>query len=376
LSYEERNRKQQAWLNNATRTMVCTNAFGMGIDKPDVRTVIHYNVPDCLESYYQEAGRAGRDEKRSYAVLLYNSEDEHELKNLPEIRFPPIKEIKRIYQCLVDYLQIPVGAGEGIYYNFNLNEFIKNFKLDVFAVINTLKILEYEGYISFNENIFLPSRVMFTAPKELLFDFEQAHPQLEPVMKCLLRTYEGIYDNKISINEKLISRLMKIPVEEIKEQLQQLQLLHIVEYEEQKDTPQIYFITNRAPAEYLAINNEKYKQRKKEFTQRVDMMYRYLQSSDCRSKIIGNYFGDDAITDCGICDNCLKKKAVPVTKEEFSAIKECIANISANEKLTVLQIIESNKNIKKAKIWQVLQHLQSERIIAIDLSGYVQMLKA
>jgi len=124
LTYEERSKKQEAWLNNKTRIMVCTNAFGMGIDKPDVRSVIHYDVPDCLENYYQEAGRAGRDEKKSYAVLLYNTEDENNLKGLTEKRFPPIKEIKSIYQSLVDYLQIPVGSGEGVYYDFNLNDFI------------------------------------------------------------------------------------------------------------------------------------------------------------------------------------------------------------------------------------------------------------
>jgi ATP-dependent DNA helicase RecQ len=134
----------------------------------------------------------------------------------------------------VDYLQIPVGIGQGNYYDFNLNEFIKNFSLDVFAVINTLKMLEQEGYISFNETVFLPSTASFITPKELLLDFEQAHPQLEPVIKCLLRAYEGIYDNKVSINEKLVSRLTKTPVEEIKYKLQQLHSLNIIEYEPQK----------------------------------------------------------------------------------------------------------------------------------------------
>jgi ATP-dependent DNA helicase RecQ len=373
LSYDARNKKQEAWLNNEIRIMVCTNAFGMGIDKPNVRTVIHYDVPDCLENYYQEAGRAGRDEKKSYAVLLYNSEDENELKNLPQVRFPPIKEIKNIYQSLVDYLQIPVGNGEGNYYDFNLNEFIKNFKLDVFTVISTLKILEQEGYISFNEFVLLQSKIGFTASKELLFDFEQTHPQLEPVIKCLLRTYEGIYDNKISVNEKLIGRLIKNSVEEVKEKLQQLQSFNIIEYDQQKETPQIYFITNRAPAQYLVINYERYKQRKDEFIKRVETILGYLQiSAVCRSRFIGNYFGDNEITDCGICDNCLKKKSTAFTEEEFIKIKESIMNILNNENAVIQNILQSCKSIKKEKLWKVLEHLQSEKIIKIEDDGKIK----
>ena len=372
LSYNERNKKQDAWLNNEIRIMVCTSAFGMGIDKADVRTVIHYDVPDCLENYYQEAGRAGRDEKKSYAVLLHNTEDEHELKALPEKHFPPIKEMKIIYQCLADYLQIPVGNGEGSYYDFNMNEFIKNFKLDALAVISTLKMLEQEGYISFNETVFLPSKVCFTAAKELLIDFENSHTELEPVIKCLLRTYEGIYDNKVSINEKLMSRLLKISVDEIKNKLQQLHSFRIIEYEQQKETPQIFFITNRAPAQYLVINYEQYKQRKDDFTKRVETMLDYLKAGTvCRSRFIANYFGDDTISDCAVCDNCLKKKSSLLTEEEFIKIKERIMEILQNDNVVVKDILQSSKNIKKEKLWRVLNYLQSDRIIKIDNTGRI-----
>ncbi len=376
LTHEMRNKKQEAWLNNSIRTMVCTNAFGMGIDKADVRSVIHYNVPDCLEGYYQEAGRAGRDEKKSYAVLLYNAEDEAALKALPILRFPPIKEIKNIYQCLVDYLQIPVGIGEGNYYDFNLNEFIKNFKLDVFVTINALKMLEQEGYISFNETVFLPSKICFTTSKESLNDFERSHPQLEPVIKCLLRTYEGIYDHKISVSEKLISRLIKIPVEEIKQKLQQLQSLNIIEYDMQKETPQIYFITNRAPAQYLTINYERYKQRKEEYAQRVETMLKYLQTKTyCRSRFIGNYFDDKDIADCGICDNCLKKKVIELSDEEFLKIKEYIYSMLDNKTLVVQDIIQSSQKFKNDKLWKVLNYLQSEKLIKINSDGTVLNMK-
>lgn len=372
LSNELRNEKQEAWLNNKTRVIVCTNAFGMGIDKPDVRTVIHYDVPDCLESYYQEAGRAGRDGKKSYAVLLYNSEDEQELKELPALRFPPTKEIKRIYQCLVDYLQIPVGIGEGNYYDFNLSEFIKNFQLDILVVVNTLKMLEQEGYISFNETVFLPSTASFIVPKELLTDFEQSHLQLEPVIKCLLRTYEGIYDNKVSINENLISRLTKTGISTVNQQLLQLRSFNILEYRPQKDTPQIYFVTNRAPAQYLTINYDRYKQRRDDFTKRVKTMLSYIQSaSQCRSMFTGNYFGDTTIEACGICDNCLNKKSGEISEEEFILVQQNILNQLKNKNTTLKEVFEACKNIRKEKLWKVLNYLQSEKIISIDMDGQI-----
>ncbi|MEP6682370.1 MAG: ATP-dependent DNA helicase RecQ [Parafilimonas sp.] len=376
LTYEERTKKQEAWLNNDIRIMVCTNAFGMGIDKPDVRSVIHYDVPDCLENYYQEAGRAGRDEKKSYAILLYNLEDETDLKKLTEVRFPPIKEIKNIYQSLVDYLQIPVGSGEGNYFDFNLNEFIKNFNLDVFTVISTLKMLEQEGYLSFNESVFQQSKTGFIISRELLVDFENAHPKLEPLIKSLLRTYEGIYDNKVSINEKLISRLIRISVEEVKQQLLQLKSFNIIEYEQQKETPQIYFITNRAPAQYLVINYERYKQRKQDFEKRVNTILNYLQTTiACRSKFIGNYFGDHEIEDCGICDNCLKRKSTALNEKEFVKIKEEIINILINENILIQDLLQKCKHVKKEKLWKVLKHLQAEKVIAIESNGTVYKLK-
>ncbi|MFT4154628.1 ATP-dependent DNA helicase RecQ [Parafilimonas sp.] len=376
LTLEARSEKQEAWLHNKTRVMVCTNAFGMGIDKPDVRTVIHYDAPHCLESYYQEAGRAGRDGKKAYTVLLYNAEDEKELKRLPELHFPPIKEIKRIYQCLADYLQIPVGIGEGNYYSFNLNEFIKNFKLDVVAAMSTLKMLEQEGYISFNETVFIASTVEFTAPKALLFDFENAHPRLEPVIKCLLRTYEGIYDNKVSISEKLISRLTKTSPDEVKQKLLQLQAFHIIDYTLQKDTPQIYFITNRAPAQYLVINHERYRRRKADFTKRMETMLRFMQETlVCRSRFIGNYFGDNEISDCGICDNCLKRKSTALSREAFSTIKEAILSRAAGKSANVQNILDEYKHIKKENLWLVLNYLQSEKMIIITSDGNITRAK-
>lgn len=366
LSQDERSAKQQNWMNNITRVMVCTNAFGMGIDKPDVRTVVHYNVPDCLENYYQEAGRAGRDEQKSFAILLYQPEDENNLKRLPQQNFPGINIIRKIYQALADYLQIPVGIGEGNYYDFDLMDFTKKFQLESRQVIAALKALEQEGFISFSENIFLPSHVQFTADKNILNDIEESHPQLNTVAKCLLRTYSGIYDNRVSINEKQIAKLCKLPYSKIYNDLQQLHLLGIIEYLPQKETPQIYFLLNRTSASSLEINVGNYEKRKKQCEARVEAMLNYLYSNSCRSKFIGNYFGDEMLADCGICDNCLQQKnGKSSSNNDVAAAMQYILRQIAENRVSIRQLLRQSTSFNKQTIWQAIEFLQAEKKIEV-----------
>ncbi|HWB28427.1 MAG TPA: ATP-dependent DNA helicase RecQ [Chitinophagaceae bacterium] len=376
ITQEERTQRQEDWVKNHVRVMVCTNAFGLGIDKPDVRTVIHYDVPDCLENYYQEAGRAGRDGKKAYAVLIYHGEDAEWLQALPDVRFPSIYNIRKVYQALADYLKIPVGIGEGNYYDFDLGEFVRNFHLDMHLVINTFKVLEQEGHLSFNENIFLPAQVVFTASKSLLHDFEQSHPLLEPVMKCLLRTYEGIYDNRVSINEKLLAKLTRKTLETVKNDLHQLGVLGIIEYKPQKETPQVHFMLNRAPAEFLYIDNAAYLQRKAEFEVRVDAMLKFMQlKMDCRSIYIAGYFGDTAAKDCGVCDNCLARKNNHVKRDEFKEIEARIIATLTSEKTSIQKLLIELKDFPTDKCWKVIDYLQSERKIAADTAGRLYKIK-
>lgn len=374
LSQEERSKKQEAWINNQTRVIVCTNAFGMGIDKPDVRTVIHYDVPDCMEYYYQEAGRAGRDGKKAYAVLLCNDEDVATLESLSDIRFPIAYDIKKVYQSLADFLQIPVGIGEGNYYDFDISEFVKNFKLDIHLVINVLKVLEQEGHLTFNESIFLPAQAHFILPREILIDFEKTHPQLEPLMKCLLRTYEGIADGLATIHEKEISKLIKLPVEEVKNQLHQLQGLRIIEYRPQKETPQINFLANRAPAQFLHIDHKNYLHRKQQYELRTEVMLKYLTSNkECRSRYISSYFGDTKVKECGICDVCLQSKNVALSEKEFVAIANRIYTHVTKDGIAVKELLHHLNGIKKDKAWKVIEFLQSEKKIEINDYGWVKM---
>jgi ATP-dependent DNA helicase RecQ len=372
LAQEERDRKQQDWLSQKTRVMVCTNAFGMGIDKANVRAVVHYDVPDCLENYYQEAGRAGRDGNKAYAVLLYQPQDITDLQLLPDIRYPAVSDIRRVYQALADYLHIPVGSGKGMYFDFDFNEFVTRFGLDVHLVMNAIRVLEQEGHLSFNENIFLPAQAGFTAGRQQLEQFEQSFPQLEPLIKCLLRTYEGIFNNRVSVFEKQMARLCRLPVETVLQQLQQLNAYGIIEYLPQKDTPQLHYLLARAPAAHLHINHEQYLLRKKLYRERVETMLAYLAlQSGCRSRFIAAYFGDAAVPDCGTCDNCLQRKAGSLTAAEFRQIEGQIYAMVQEQTVDVKELVKQLQPFGQEKSWEVIRFLLAERKIRMSESGEI-----
>ncbi|MEO5997586.1 MAG: ATP-dependent DNA helicase RecQ [Chitinophagaceae bacterium] len=374
LPSEERNQKQENWIKNKTRTIVSTNAFGMGIDKSDVRVVVHLDAPDCLENYYQEAGRAGRDGKKSYAVLLYQEKDLDELRQQVVLRFPPLHEIRVVYQAIMNYLQIANGMGEGNYYDFTLADFLQKFQLPVHLVANTLKVLEHENLLTFNEQIFLSSKIMFTCNKERLYEFELSNPTLEPVIKILLRSYEGVFDQEVNINEKSLAFMLRVEVAEIIKHLKQLHSFSILSYAPQKDTPQLFFIQNRVKAEDLVIDMQQYNKRKKLYKERVEALISYVQSAVCRSQLTGNYFGDDDMKPCGICDNCLNKKKVVISDDEFSLIENRILS-SLREPVHTRDLVQHLNGIKKEKLWKVIEFLQAEKKIEVNESGMVTKIR-
>lgn len=374
LSNELRNARQEDWINNKTRVMACTNAFGMGIDKPDVRTVVHYDVPDALENYYQEAGRAGRDGRKAYAVLFFNEKEIVDLKKQSAIRFPDVLTIKNVYSSLVNYLQLPSGSGEGLLFDFDINDFVKKFKLDAFVVNSVLKILEQEELISYSELFFQPSIVVFTTEKTTLELFEKTHPQYDAVIKGLLRSYEGIFDHPSAINENNLAKFISMKKEKLIDDLFEIKRLGVLDYTPQKDNPQIKFLQNRVNSADLIINEKNISKRKDAFEKRLHAILEYAKNQyACRSKMIAAYFNDVSIPRCGICDNCIHEKNIVITNIEFEKIQEEIKNYISVRVANSKQLIEALKDFNEKKILKVLHFLQDENVVSITQDGLIQI---
>ena len=307
LTAEEREQRQEDWLKDRIRVIVSTNAFGMGIDKASVRTVIHADAPESVESCYQEAGRAGRDGKKAYAVVLASDADIVRLEALPDLRFPPMAAIRETYQRLMNYLQLPSDAGEGQYFDFDLTDFCRRFDCEIPGVTDILRLLEQEGLLSFQQQVAMPGRVQFITSKEALYEFEEGHPDHQPLIHSLLRNYEGIFDQPVFIRERQLAYAARKEPRQLAEDLSRLVAFRIIEYEPPKEMPQLYFFRNRVLTEELYIDPVSYRERKEIYAARVRAMIRYLTLTDkCRSRYMANYFGDKEAGDCGICDNCLR----------------------------------------------------------------------
>ncbi|HET9430667.1 MAG TPA: RecQ family zinc-binding domain-containing protein, partial [Chitinophagaceae bacterium] len=325
-------------------------------------------------NYSQEAGRAGRDGKRSYAVLLFDEKSLAELQELSTLRFPSQQDIRAVYQAVVNYLQLHPGEGGGEYYDFDMADFIKKFNLNSHTALYALKSLEQEGWMAFNDQVFLPSFVGFTATKDWLYRFELENPSLEPLIKTLLRAYGGIFDQPVSISEKMLAGLLRTDEMSIKQQLSQLHQAGIMEYRPQKDKPQLLVLRSRVRTEELSLNMVAIARRKEEFEKRIRAMTGYVKESrECRSRLIGGYFGDKEIPACGICDNCLSQKQTTLNKEEFNTLHHRILNMVKYEQLKASDLVHKLSGIKKEKAWKVIEFLQAENKIDVDLNGVVRL---
>lgn len=343
LPAEERSEKQDAWKNNQIQIIVATNAFGMGIDKPDVRFVIHKDMPDSLEAYYQEAGRGGRDEKRAYGVLLYNPTDKLRQEKKFLQNFPSVEEIKQIYHQLANYCQVAYDAGEGASFELDLGEFCSRFQLDAIKTINALKFLEQDEYVAFNESVYLPSRFRFEVLNQELYNFQIQNSGWDPFIKTLLRSYGGSFENYVRIKEFDIARRTGMNTQQVIQGMQQLQEFNLLNYLPQTDKPQITWLKPRQHANNLYINKVFIEQRKQTYRQKMEAVFAYAEHKRCRSQMLLSYFDEPNAPKCGVCDVCLEERRQQNADDIFDDITNEIVQLLSTNAYTIAELITSLK---------------------------------
>lgn len=310
LSHDQRNTKQQNWIKGKTRIIVATNAFGMGIDKPDVRLVVHMNIPMDLESYYQEAGRAGRDERKAYALIICNQSDIKDLEERVKIKHPGIELIKRVYQALANYYKLAVGSGGDIKYDFDIHEFSESYNLNHLEVYHAIKKLEEEEIVQLSEGFYAPSQLSIIVDNKALYEFQIANATYDPLIKSLLRIYGGeLFSNFLKISESQIARFLESEESTVRTLLIKLTGLGIIQYEPKKDSPQLIFVGQRYAMENLPIDQNRMAKREASSLNKMTAMIEYVQNSQrCRTAQLLDYFGEINYDECGVCDVCITKK--------------------------------------------------------------------
>lgn len=325
LNRDDKNLRQSRWKNNECRVIVSTNAFGMGIDKPDVRLVIHMDMPGSLEEYYQEAGRAGRDEQRAYAVALCSNIDCTKLKKRLADEFPDRDFISRVYDALGNYYQIAMGFGLDTVHDFSLVDFCTAYKFSHLQAHHALKILELAGYIEYTEEQENASRLVFTATRDELYKYLHQDKKTDEVIQMILRSYTGLFSDYVYINEGLISTRTGLSQQEIYEVLVRLSKYRIVNYIPHKKTPLIIYTRTREEIKYLSIPRSAYEERKERFESRINRVMEYINENRiCRSRMLISYFGEKGTSDCGCCDVCLAKNDSGLNNHTFNTIRDAL----------------------------------------------------
>lgn len=371
LNDETKDSRQKAWLKGEFRVMVATNAFGMGIDKPDVRVVIHADVPDSPEAYFQEAGRAGRDGMKAYAVLLFCARDKITLKQRVSDTFPEKSYIRKIYEDINFYYQMAMGDGRGCTFAFNIDEFCRNFKHFPVQTDSALKILTRAGYLEYTDEQDNASRIMFTITKEELYRIREQSEDTEKLIRILLRSYTGLFTDYAYISEDNLSTRSGLSKQQIYETLLSLSRQHILHYIPAKKTPYIIYTRERQETERVYLSKEVYEDRKESYVQRINAMIEYAESENrCRSRMLLRYFGEKNEHNCGQCDVCLQQHQSGLKSGEFEAISQQLQALLKENSLS-LQEIKDKMQVPENHLIKVVSYLVSEEIIRQE-NGYLK----
>jgi ATP-dependent DNA helicase RecQ len=375
LAPKVRSANQDLWMKGKVSVMVATNAFGMGIDKPDVRYVVHLDLPDSLEAYYQEAGRAGRDGKPAYCVVLFDEKDIESLSRSVETRFPDIVFIRNVYNKLGNYFQIPVGSGEDLTRNFDVHHFCQVYKLNSLDVYHAIALLINHGYLFISDEMMERSKLMIRMNNEQLYQFQVQHVLFDPFIKTILRSYSGLFSDYIKINEEELARRMNLSKDTVIKYLKQLDKLEVIWYAEKTELPRMTWVQSRINERHIQLQPELYHALKQSAQERVDGILRYLQAeSECRVIAMLSYFDESAPEPCGTCDICIRLHKDVLQAEEFNTLKEKILLLISQKSLNIENLVAEMELGKEKRIIEIIRWLRDNDVISTDASGIMHVL--
>ena len=366
LKFEDRQNIQDQWIENKIQVIVATNAFGMGIDKPDVKFVVHLDLPESLEAYFQEAGRAGRDGKFAYSTIFYTKADQQRLLDNFKFAFPDLDYIKQTYQAICNYFQIAVGSGQGFSVEFDIDKLCNSYNLSPLLVYNSIKFLEKENYISYLDGGYESSKIMFLSSKEELYLFQIRFPKYELLIKTLLRSYGGLFENYGNIKEKDLAFRTKTNVQLVKENLEYLDKQQILSFIPQSSLPKLFFNQDRINGKYLEFNPNNYYHLKQRYSERIQSVIDYTENDKlCRQVQLLMYFNEIDYSNCGHCDVCINNR-----QKDLEKIKQQITLVLTNNLYSLEQLNSHMKNLNSVSWIKIFNEMIDDGIIKSSEKGY------
>ena len=362
LDAKTRDDRQDLWMKGKVKVIAATNAFGMGIDKPDVRLVIHMDLPDSIEAYFQEAGRAGRDLRSSEAFLLVSPADIQKLQDNLAQSFPELDRIKLIYNALGNYFNIPVGAGENVSYPFVIGDFANRYGFSIVEVFHTLKILEKEGYIVLSESFDEPSKVWIKASRDDLYGFQVNNPQYSELIKCILRSLPGVLTDFVKINEEVLAKKAGLMAEKVVEQLKKLEAYNFLSYAQRNDKPQILFLSEFVDTRHFGLSKENYYDRKRDAEERVKAVIDFVNNDhECRSVQLLRYFNETTHQTCGRCDVCQGQGVVP-----YDAIEDRLQSVLGETGLPIKEVVSRCSEFDESQVLDAIRFLVDNGVLQVE----------